>query len=145
MRSSDGETGFEDLVERGCIEFIDTEEEGVLVGVDREDFTEDHTHLEIDPQLLRIGTMERDAFVGHGAAMALKDRLLDESDRELVNVCDNCGMTAIENIEQNRVYCLNCEEETPIHEIETSYAFKLLLDEMIALGIRPRLNIDDVV
>jgi DNA-directed RNA polymerase subunit B' len=94
---------------------------------------------------LRIGTMERDGFIGHGAAMALKERLLDESDQEFVHVCGNCGMTAIENVEQHRVYCLNCDEETDVHEIETSYAFKLLLDEMIALGIRPRLRIDDVV
>ncbi len=94
---------------------------------------------------LRIGEMERDVFIGHGAAMTLKERLLDESDREFIHICGNCGMSAVENIEQRRVYCPNCEEETDIHEIEMSYAFKLLLDEMKALGIAPRLELRDAV
>ncbi len=94
---------------------------------------------------LRIGEMERDVFIGHGAAMTLKERLLDESDREFIHICGNCGMTATENVEQRRVYCPNCGEETDIHEIEMSYAFKLLLDEMKALGIAPRLELEDAV
>ncbi|WP_439028468.1 DNA-directed RNA polymerase subunit B [Haloarchaeobius sp. DT45] len=94
---------------------------------------------------LRVGEMERDVLIGHGAAMALKERLLDESDREFINVCGQCGMSAVENVDQRRVYCPNCGEETDIHEIEMSYAFKLLLDEMKALGIAPRLKLEDAV
>jgi DNA-directed RNA polymerase subunit B' len=94
---------------------------------------------------LRVGEMERDVLIGHGAAMALKERLLDESDREFINVCGQCGMTAVENVDQNRVHCPNCGEETDIHTIEMSYAFKLLLDEMKALGIAPRLELEDAV
>jgi DNA-directed RNA polymerase subunit B' len=94
---------------------------------------------------LRVGEMERDTLIGHGAAMVVKERLLDSSDREDVHVCGNCGMTAVENYEQRRVYCPNCEEETDVHEIEMSYAFKLLLDEMKALGIAPRLELEDAV
>ncbi|QSG07338.1 DNA-directed RNA polymerase subunit B [Halapricum desulfuricans] len=94
---------------------------------------------------LRIGEMERDVFIGHGAAMTLKERLLDESDREYIHVCAECGMTAVEDVEQRRVYCPNCGEETDVHEIEMSYAFKLLLDEMKALGIAPRIELEDAV
>jgi DNA-directed RNA polymerase subunit B' len=48
-----GDVEFEDLVERGYIEFIDAEEEeDILVAVDEEDVSADHTHLEIDPQLV---------------------------------------------------------------------------------------------
>ena len=71
--------------------------------------------------------------------------LLDESDREFINVCGQCGMSAVENVEQRRVYCPNCEEETDVHEVEMSYAFKLLLDEMKALGIAPRIELEEAV
>ncbi len=94
---------------------------------------------------LRVGEMERDVLIGHGAAMALKERLLDESDREQVYVSADTGMVAVNDVNQRRVYDPLTGDESDIHEVEISYAFKLLLDEMMALGIRPRLNLEDAV
>ncbi|MEF8854414.1 MAG: DNA-directed RNA polymerase subunit B, partial [Haloarculaceae archaeon] len=49
----EGDLEFQDLVERGYVEFIDAEEEGdIYVAVDPEELEENHTHLEIDPQLI---------------------------------------------------------------------------------------------
>ncbi|AUX08230.1 DNA-directed RNA polymerase subunit B' [Halalkaliarchaeum desulfuricum] len=94
---------------------------------------------------LRVGEMEREVLIGHGAAMALKERLLDSSDREDVYVSADTGMVAVEDVEQRRVYDPITGNDDNIHEIEVSYAFKLLLDEMKALGIRPKLELEDAV
>ncbi|GAB6879442.1 DNA-directed RNA polymerase subunit B [Halorubrum gandharaense] len=94
---------------------------------------------------LRVGEMERDTIIGHGASMVLNERLLQSSDAEQVYVSADTGLVAVEDREQRRVYDPVTGDEDDIHELEVSYAFKLLLDEMIALGIRPKLELEDAI
>ena len=94
---------------------------------------------------LRVGEMERDTIIGHGASMVLNERLLESSDKETVYVSEDTGMIAVEDREQRRVYDPATGSEDNIHELDVSYAFKLLLDEMMALGIRPTLQLEDAV
>jgi len=87
---------------------------------------------------LRLGEMEKDTFVAHGAALLLKERF--DADRTIVPVCETCGMVAIYDEYKRRSYCQVCGESN-ISFIEVSYAFKLILDEFKSLVLYPQLKL----
>jgi len=88
---------------------------------------------------LRLGEMEKDTFVAHGASLLLKERF--DSDKTVVPICSGCGLIAVEDRYKNRKYCLTCGEDVEIDYIEMSYAFKLLLDEFRSLGLRSQIKL----
>jgi DNA-directed RNA polymerase subunit B len=88
---------------------------------------------------LRFGEMERDCLIAYGASMMLKDRLLEESDKAEVNICERCGLLSYYDVKQRRYICRVCGEKAKISSVVIAYAFKLLLQEMMSLNIAPRL------
>jgi len=94
---------------------------------------------------LRFGEMERDCIIAYGASMILKDRLLDESDKADIFVCERCGLVAYHDVKQRRYICRVCGDKGKISSVSVAYAFKLLLQEMQSLNITPRLMIKEKV
>ena len=90
---------------------------------------------------LRFGEMERDCLVGHGAAMLLKDRLVDESDAYTIYVCDQCGKLAHYDIRQRKYVCPMCGEKGSSEPVTVSYAFKLMLQELQSMCLSPSLKL----
>ncbi|MFH1257155.1 MAG: DNA-directed RNA polymerase subunit B [Candidatus Diapherotrites archaeon] len=93
---------------------------------------------------LRFGEMEGETLVGHGAAMLLQEKFIDDSDKTVELVCEKCGVIAINDQIRNKRYCPLCESSR-VYPVEMSYGFKLLLDELKALGVLPKLVITDKV
>jgi len=94
---------------------------------------------------LRIGEMERDCMISHGASQFLKERTFDHSDYYTVYVCDICGLMAIAKEKNESFSCNSCKTTNYISEIEIPYACKLLFQELMAMGIAPRLFSKNVV
>jgi DNA-directed RNA polymerase subunit B len=92
---------------------------------------------------LRFGEMERDCLIGHGAAMLLRDRLLEESDKYTLYICETCGQIAFFDMKQRRYVCKICDEKAKIAPVIVSYAFKLLLQELQSLCITPKLRLKE--
>jgi len=91
---------------------------------------------------LRFGEMEGETLVGHGAAMLLQEKFIEDSDKVVELVCEKCGVIAVNDTIRNKKYCPICES-SKVYPVEMSYGFKLLLDELKALGVMPKLNLKD--
>ena len=83
---------------------------------------------------LRFGEMEKDCMISHGASSFLKERMLHVSDEYNTIVCSNCGMIIGDQ------ECKSCEDKQDRFECQLPYAAKLLFQELICMGIMPRIH-----
>lgn len=87
---------------------------------------------------LKIGGMEINAIIAHGASMVLNDKLMRCSDAFDCYVCDNCGLLADFNNETGLYHCRTCPESY-IKPIRIPYTFKLFQQYLMGVGIGVRL------
>ena len=89
---------------------------------------------------LRLGEMEKDTFVAHGASLLLKERF--DSDRAVVPVCERSGLVGFYDARKdNRAMSSLYGEDSEMHNVEMSYAFKLFIDELISMGVYPSMKV----
>ncbi len=93
---------------------------------------------------LRFGEMEGETLVGHGAAMLLQEKFIDDSDKVTMWVSETVGVIGFED-QIRRVKRVLEASDSKIYPVEMSYGFKLLLDELKALGVYPKLILSDKV
>ena len=88
---------------------------------------------------LRVGEMERDCLLTHGAAAFTKERLMDVSDPFTTGVCKTCGTLAIVNEDEGIYACGTCGNKTEFIQKTLPYAMKLWVQELEAMHITPRM------
>ncbi len=75
---------------------------------------------------LRVGEMERDALISHGAAEFLKERLCGVSDAYKTVYCYQCGTIAIAGHGDDKYICRACGDQAKFGSCTIPYSYKLL-------------------
>jgi DNA-directed RNA polymerase II subunit RPB2 len=111
---------------------------------------------------LRVGEMEANSIMGHGAMEFLNDAMMNRSDKYKLAVCNKTGMIAVYNPERNlflspaadgplkfsgNVDDLRLETVTRFGRdfsiVEVPYCFKLLIQELATINVQMRIITED--
>lgn len=113
---------------------------------------------------LRIGEMERDSVISHGATEFLRESMMERGDKYHIAICNNTGMMAIYNPSKNIFMSpmadgpirytgsldgkdMNIENVTKFGRnfsvVAVPYSFKLLLQELQTMNIQMRIITED--
>eukprot|EP00695_Tsukubamonas_globosa_P004029 TRINITY_DN985_c0_g1_i1.p1 TRINITY_DN985_c0_g1~~TRINITY_DN985_c0_g1_i1.p1 ORF type:complete len:499 (+),score=147.83 TRINITY_DN985_c0_g1_i1:113-1498(+) len=101
---------------------------------------------------IRLGEMERDSLLAHGAAFVLHDRLFHCSDEDRAYVCRKCGsilsthsfVSGVQSsLSKFRITCSHCDTSSPedIRHISIPYVFRYLANELLAMNIKIMLDV----
>ncbi|KAJ1019959.1 hypothetical protein NDA16_004240 [Ustilago loliicola] len=88
---------------------------------------------------LRLGEMERDCLIGYGATQLLLERLMISSDAFTVHACQRCGLMGYNG------WCPFCASGKHVVKLTIPYGTKLMLQELMAMQVVPRLILEDAV
>lgn len=99
---------------------------------------------------LRIGEMERDCILAHGAGGVLRDGLYNRSDPFICHVCTKCGNLADPPSsvafrgKRKESYCRVCnlKGEEWVKPVEMPYSTKLFIQEVSTLGVKVKLGLE---
>jgi DNA-directed RNA polymerase I subunit RPA2 len=85
---------------------------------------------------IRLGEMERDSLLAHGAAFLLQDRLMHCSDYSEGHCCPKCGsiLTAFLMKGKEKAICKMCD--VPATKVALPFVLRYLANELAAMNIR---------
>lgn len=87
---------------------------------------------------LRIGEMEKDVIISHGAGHFIAEKFVDDSDGFDVYLCNNCGQMPVVNEEENRIFCKSCDASSmkpKIVKVKSTWTSKVVIQEIEAMGV----------
>jgi DNA-directed RNA polymerase I subunit RPA2 len=101
---------------------------------------------------IRLGEMERDSLLAHGASFLVQERLLHGSDESRALVCANCGSLLSAMMKppdgsggRRSATCLACgEAKGKVDVITLPYVFQYLTNELAAMNIKTQLSLKSV-
>ena len=87
---------------------------------------------------LRLGEMETWCFGAHGVPRFISEKFRDHSDGYNWHIC-RCGNPAIVNTKDNTYICNECGYNADILSIPTTWASKLLMQELDSMNVGVRI------
>ncbi|KPM05263.1 DNA-directed RNA polymerase I subunit RPA2-like protein [Sarcoptes scabiei] len=98
---------------------------------------------------IRFGEMERDSLLAHGTTFLLQDRLFNNSDKTLVNMCKRCGsiispyLVANYSIDEQTSFdnvkfwnCKLCDSAENIVRVAIPFVLQYLVAELASVNIK---------
>ena len=102
---------------------------------------------------IRLGEMERDALLAHGASFIVQERLLHCSDEAKSLVCAKCGSLlgpmmlpprgTISEGEARQAHCRICNAGGDVDVVTLPYVFQYLTNELAAMNIKTQLGVSE--
>jgi len=91
-----------------------------------------------------MGEMENSCIVSHGMGSTLKEFFVNNSDPYIIHVCSTCGMIAKKKPDKDIYLCQVCNikgDSYTTHKVELPYAMKLMMQELQAINILPKIKV----
>lgn len=105
---------------------------------------------------LRFGEMEVICLVSYAASYFMVERMIDQSDAYPVPICTKCHLICVPKrskskngsdlpfLSAGKAFCIVCSSCKYIGTATLPYAFKLLVQELLGMGIVARLETDGI-
>ena len=90
---------------------------------------------------LRVGEMERDAFISHGASSILKERLMISSGQYQTVFCSTCGLIALYDPDLG-YRCQQCQDKAEFGRCTIPYSYKYLTNLLAQTGMKLSLGFE---